>query len=165
MSLEAQQLDRGPFFRAALALLAFAIIAGSALDLAFARHWQSLEQAIAWGGIGLALAALALLRIRPTSRRVWASRVLAALVVIVALVGMWRHVVANYEAAPLDFRYETRWAQMSPMQQWWAASTGAVGPAPSLAPAVLAQAAVCVLLASVGVRTESEANSRPSGGV
>lgn len=150
MSTQVGPQDRGPFFRTAIALLAFGIIAGTALDLAFARHWQSLEQGIAWVGLGLALLALGLARFRPTSRRVWASRALAALVLVVSVVGMWRHVVANYETAPLDFRFETRWANMSTVEQWWAASTGAVGPSPALAPAVLAQAAVCIMLAGIG---------------
>lgn len=158
MSAQVEPQDRGPFFRAAIALLAFGIIAGTALDLAFARHWQSLEQGIAWGGLALALVALCLARVRPSATRVWASRVLAALVLIVSLVGMWWHVVANYEAAPLDFRFETRWAQMPPLEQWWAASTGAVGPSPALAPAVLAQAAVCVILAGVGVPTQAKSS-------
>lgn len=158
MSAQVEPRDRGPFFRAAIALLALGIIAGTALDLAFARHWQSLEQSIAWGGLALALVALCLVRIQPSMTRVWASRVLAALVLVMSVVGMWRHIVANYEAAPLDFRFETRWAQMSPVEQWWAASTGAVGPSPALAPAVLAQAAVCIILASIGAPAQRDSS-------
>ena len=59
-----------------------------------------------------------------------------------------RHVNANYEAGPLDFRFADRWDSLSGWRRWWEALSGGVGPAPPLAAGVLAQAALCVLLAT-----------------
>jgi hypothetical protein len=150
MTRDEHRGDRGPFFRAALSVLAAVILAGTATELAIDRHWQDVEQLIPWGCLVVAGAALALLSARPSPRRVWLSRGLATLVLVFAAVGVWRHVAANYDTAPLDQEFEARWGQMPELQRWWAASSGAVGPAPPLAPGVLGQAAVCILLASVG---------------
>jgi len=76
--------------------------------------------------------------------------VLAVVAVMGAVYGIYQHVLANYHAGPLDFRYESRWATMSAGSRWWAAISESVGPSPTLAPAVLAQAAACLLFATLG---------------
>ncbi|MSQ28513.1 MAG: hypothetical protein EXR51_10320 [Dehalococcoidia bacterium] len=58
------------------------------------------------------------------------------------------HVWANYDAGPLDARYETAWAGMSEIERWVTGLTETVGPSPPLAPGVLGQIGLALLLAS-----------------
>jgi len=138
------------FLRRCFLALAVAATVGTAVELALIRHWTSATQLIPWYALGgLALGAV-LLVARPRPVAVRAVRVLAVIVTLTALFGIYEHVLANYNAAPLDFRYESKWAAMSAGSRWWAAISESVGPSPTLAPAVLAQAAVCLLLATLG---------------
>ena len=136
-----------PARRMFLGLAALAL-AGTAAELAIGRHWKTLIQEIPWLGIGLATIALLLLLVRPSRGRVWLARLLAAGVIVVAGVGVWEHVAANYDAGTLDFRYADTWASMSWFSRWRIAATGGVGPSPVLAPGILAQAALCLLAAT-----------------
>ena len=68
---------------------------------------------------------------------------------MIAAFGMFEHVRANHDAGPLDARYSVRWEMMSARAQWWVAVSKGVGPSPPLAPAVLAQAALCLGLATL----------------
>ncbi len=63
--------------------------------------------------------------------------------------GVYFHVLSNYDAGILDFRYTAAWPTMSDLDRWWLAATGGVGPTPPLAAASLSFAALLVLLASV----------------
>jgi hypothetical protein len=130
--------------------LAVAATAGTAVELTLSRHWTSATQLIPWYALGgLAIGAV-LLVARPQPASIRVVRVLAMIVTLTALLGIYEHVLANYNAAPLDLRYESKWAAMSAGSRWWAAMSESVGPSPTLAPAVLAQAAVCLLLATLG---------------
>lgn len=86
---------------------------------------------------------------RPTARSVRLARVVAVVVAVAGALGVVEHVVANYDAAPLDYRYGARWPSMSMASRWWAAATKTVGPAPPLTPAVLAWAALCLWFATL----------------
>lgn len=138
------------FLRRCFLGLAVAATAGTAAELALTRHWTSATQLIPWFALGALAAGAALLVVRPRPGSVRVVRVLAVVVTLTALVGVYEHVLANYHAAPLDFRYESKWAAMSAGSRWWAAMSQSVGPSPTLAPAVLAQAACCLLLATLG---------------
>ena len=138
------------FLRRCFLALAVTATAATAVELALIRHWTSATQLIPWYALGgLALGAV-LLVVRPRPATLRAVRALAVVVVLTAALGVYEHVLANYHAAPLDFRYESKWAAMSAGSRWWAAMSESVGPSPTLAPAVLAQAAVCLLLATLG---------------
>lgn len=63
------------------------------------------------------------------------------------MAGVVAHVVANHGTAPLDFRYAERWDGMTALARWWVAASGRAGGSPPLAPLVLAQSALCLLLA------------------
>lgn len=130
--------------------LAVTSIAGTAVELALSRHWTSAIQLIPWYALGALAVGAVLLVARPLPFAVRGVRILAVLVVLTAAFGIYEHVLANYHAGPLDFRYESKWAAMSAGSRWWAAITESVGPSPTLAPAVMAQAAVCLLLATLG---------------
>lgn len=88
---------------------------------------------------------------QPRARR--AILVLGLAAVVVGVLGVGVHVWANLEAAPLDADYETTWATLPVVEQWWLATTGGVGPAPTLAPVVLIEIGLALLLASIRLRT------------
>ena len=133
-----------------LGLLAIAGLgsAGTAAELALDRHWGGIYQWAPWPAVLLMGFATALLLVRPTGRAVRGAQVACAAVMAVAILGVVRHVISNYETAPLDAVYGLKWDSMSPLDRWWAASSGGVGPSPALAPAALAMTALCVLLAT-----------------
>ena len=138
------------FLRRCFLALAVAATAGTGVELALSRHWTSAIQLIPWYAVGGLAAGAALLVARPRPVSVRAVRVLAVVVVFTAVFGIYEHVLANHHAGPLDFRYESKWETMSAGSRWWAAISESVGPSPTLAPAVMAQAAVCLLLATLG---------------
>jgi hypothetical protein len=130
--------------------LAVTGIAATAVELALSRHWTSAIQLIPWYALGALAVAALLLAVRPGRRSVRIVQVLAVVVVLTSFFGIFEHVLANYDAAPLDFRYSSKWATMPATSRWWAAITESVGPSPTLAPGVLAQAAVCLFFATLG---------------
>lgn len=124
-------------------------IAGTALELAFLAHWDGPLQLLAWVALGtLGVALLALPRTR-TSRTIRAVRGAALLGAAIGLAGVAIHVNANLESAPLDATVGPTWSARPLIEQLWMAATGAVGPAPTLAPAALVQTALALLLSTV----------------
>ena len=121
---------------------------GIGLDLAAERHWTQPVQLVAWAAVAATGVATALLARNPTPRRVRVARVLAGLVIVASVMGIWQHVAGNYDAGPLDFHYTDVWETLSEPTRWWLAASKTVGPSPPLAPGALAQAALCVLLAA-----------------
>jgi hypothetical protein len=136
-------LRRGLLWLAALTTL------GIALELAADRHWSQPIQLVAWGAVVASAAAILLLARARSPGRVRLARVIATAVVLSAAAGIWTHVAANYEAAPLDYRYAESWESLSEATRWWLALSKTVGPSPPLAPGALAQAGLCVLVASL----------------
>ena len=134
--------------RGLLALVALSI-AGTALELATVHHWQSPVQLVAWIALAALAVATGLLARQPTRVAVQAARALAVAVLLSAAAGVLTHVHENYEAGPLDQRFEATWGTMSEGARWWAAVSKTVGPAPPLAPAVLGQAALGLLFATL----------------
>jgi hypothetical protein len=148
--------DSATVLRRCFAGLAAVSVAATAVELALIRHWTSTEQLIPWVALAAVVVGLALLFARPGPRSLRAVRVLGVAVVLTSALGIYEHVHANYEAAPLDFRYTNRWATMSTGSKWWAAASQSVGPSPTLAPGVLAQSAFCLLFATLGHPALSE---------
>jgi hypothetical protein len=136
--------------RLGLLVLAGAGVAGTAMELAFLRHWNGLEQLIPWAALAVLAAAVLLVAVRPSAGRVHLGRAAGATGSAAGLYGVWTHVVENYHAGPLDGIYGPRWDAMTALDRIWTAATGGVGPAPTLAPAALAQIGLCLLLATLG---------------
>lgn len=134
--------------RTVLALGALSI-AATAVELAAERHWQTLVQDIPWVALGLLVVAFALLLAKPVRASVHAARLLAAAVMLFAVIGVYKHIEANHESGPLDFRYGGTWDSMSTASQWWKAASGGVGPSPVIAPLALANGAALVLAATL----------------
>jgi hypothetical protein len=140
--------DPAGAFRWALIGLAFLAMGGTALDLAMERHWDGFIKLIPWISLGVLLVAALLVAIRPRPAGLWAARVLAVAVVGAAAFGVFEHTEENRTAGPLDYRYSATWSGLPATDQWWKALTKTVGPAPTLAPGVLMQAALCLVAAT-----------------
>lgn len=142
-------MDTTSRLRRCLLLLAALGVVATAVELAMLRHWNTFVQLIPWFSLALVAAAIALVVARPSAGRIRVVRVLALVVLLSALFGIYEHTVANYDAGPLDFRYATKWATMSSGSRWWAAFIESVGPSPALAPLVLAWLSLCVVFATL----------------
>jgi hypothetical protein len=123
--------------------------AGIGVELAVSRHWTQPIQLVAWVALGAIGVAIALLLRRPSTARVRLARILAVAVMFSAALGIWEHVYSNYDAGPLDYRYADTWESLTEASRWWLAATATVGPSPPLAAGALAQASLCVLLATL----------------
>jgi len=120
------------------------------------QHWNGAMQLVPWVALAVLAAALAL-HAGPLDRvpRTCLVRVLALLVLATSLFGVLEHALVNYEAGPLDQRFADTWDALSIWLRWWYAITRTVGPAPTLAPGMLGQAAATLMLATVGQRAAS----------
>jgi hypothetical protein len=131
--------------RAGLLVLAGFVVLGTAFELYAARHWLSAVQLVAWAAVALLALAVPLAR-RPGT--VLAARGLAGLVLVASAVGVLQHVLGNYAMG-----FAAAQAQgLALPERVWAALTMATGHAPPLAPGLLGQGALLVLLATVGLR-------------
>jgi hypothetical protein len=122
---------------------------GIGVELAADRHWTQPIQLVAWGALAAIAVAIVLVASATSAAKVYLGRMLVVVVVLSAVWGIWEHVYSNYDAGELDFEYANTWANLSEPERWWLATTKTVGPAPPLAPAALAQAGLCVLLATL----------------
>jgi hypothetical protein len=138
-----------PLLRRGLLWLAGLTLVGITVELAAERHWTQPIQFVAWGAVVVAAIALALVVGSPTRGRLRLARVLAVTVMLSALVGIWEHVDGNRDSGELDQVYGDTWDTLPSTTQWWLAVSKTVGPAPPLAPGALAQAGLCVLLATL----------------
>jgi hypothetical protein len=148
--------------RAGLLGLAGIGVAGTGLELASIRHWGSVEQLVPWFVLGVLAAGIAAVGVRPCRVTALAGRLVGVVSVVGGSYGVIEHVVENLDAGPLDHDYAARWGSMSGAGHLWAAASGAVGPAPLLAPAILAFIGLCLALATVGLRPAVRRQHVPS---
>jgi hypothetical protein len=134
--------------RALMALTAIGVL-GAAFELATEQHWRSTEQLIPWGAIALLTLAVLLLLGKDSPRLVAAVRLIALVVLLASVFGVYAHVAANYDAGPLDQRFAATWDTLPVVTRWRYALTKVVGPAPPLAPGMLGQSALLLLLATL----------------
>ena len=146
MTTTATRRDRTALIRIGLFGLTVIGILATAFELASERHWNSPEQLIPW--VALAVLGLAtLLALVPSATARWVARALAVAVLGASIYGVLDHIAVNHDSGFLDQRYADVWASLSPVRQWWYAATKTVGPAPTLAPGMLGQTALLLLLA------------------
>jgi hypothetical protein len=138
-----------PILRRGLLWLGVATAGGIGVELAVERHWTQPVQLVAGGALSVVLVALLLMMRSPSRATIHIARVLAVAAMLSAGLGIWEHVYSNYDVGPLDFHYENTWDSTPEASRWWLAVTKTVGPSPPLAPGALAQAGVCVLLATL----------------
>ena len=139
--------------RASLSALTALGIVGTAFELATLQHWNGAMQLVPWAALVVLAGGLAVHAGRPGC--IYLVRTLAMLVLVTSLFGVLEHALVNYDSGPLDQRFADTWDVLSPWLRWWYAITRTVGPAPTLAPGMLGQAAVTLLLATIGSRAGS----------
>jgi hypothetical protein len=132
--------------RGLVALTVLGMLA-TAFELAAERHWNGIEQLVPWLALGV-LAAATALAVVPAGRGTTAARVLALVVLGASVYGVIDHVLVNYGAGALDQRYADTWDDLPLLERGWYALTKTVGPAPTLAPGVLGQTALLLLLST-----------------
>jgi hypothetical protein len=154
----ARRADPLHLLRGSLSALTVLGIVGTAFELATLQHWNGAMQLVPWAAL-LVLAAALALHAGPAGRvpQTGLVRALALLVLAASLFGVMEHALVNYDAGPLDQRFAETWDALSPWLRWWYAITRTVGPAPTLAPGMLGQAAITLILATVGQRSTSSA--------
>ncbi|MGQ0574615.1 MAG: hypothetical protein ACT4RN_10490 [Pseudonocardia sp.] len=139
--------------RTGVVVLAVVGIAGTAAELAAARHWGLPVQFVPW--VSLALLALALVLLGLLRRRAAALvRVIGVLVLGASGFGVYMHLATNLAAGAAT---RPDWAQLPPSTQWWLAASQSVGDTPPFAAGALGYAAALVLLATVGLRRPAPA--------
>ena len=121
---------------------------GTMLELALARHWKSPVQLLPWVFLGVVAWTLAAVWLRPTRPVVRSARAIAVVAAGVGMFGVFEHVKANYDAAPLDAVFGPKWDATSGVSRWWHATIESVGPSPSFAPAALVLIAAVLLVAT-----------------
>ena len=134
-------------------------ILATAFELATVKHWHNVQQLIPWASL-LVLAVAVLLVLLPGRRHRIAARILVFAVLGASVYGVIDHTVVNYNSGPLDYRFADSWDTLLPTQRWWYAFTRTVGPAPTLAPAILGQTALLLALASLIERRPADRTSR-----
>jgi hypothetical protein len=142
-------LDTPSILRLGVLGLALLGIVGTTIELVFLHHWEGATQKIVWPAMIACVVALALIVWRPRPTTIWVARGLAVVVLAIAGLGILLHVHENLEAGPLDRHYADTWDTMGAADQWWAAITNEVGPAPTLAPGALAEISFALLLATI----------------
>lgn len=149
----ARRADPLHLLRGSLSALTVLGIVGTAFELATLQHWNGAMQLVPWAAL-LVLAVALALHAWPTGRapQTGLVRALALVVLTASLFGVMEHALVNYEAGPLDQRFAETWDALSPWLRWWYAITRTVGPAPTLAPGMLGQAATTLILATIGER-------------
>jgi hypothetical protein len=134
----------------ALAGLTLIAVLGAGFELAAERHWRNGAQLVPWLALTLLILGVVLLLI---DRAYGTVRVLAAVVMVASAFGVLAHVSANMTVGSFSGALDG----VPAIGQWWQAFTKSVGEAPPLAPGMLAQAALLLLLATYVTR-------RPSAG-
>ncbi len=141
--------DPGLLVRRGLVALTAVGILAAAFELYGERHWNGAEQLVPW--VALAVLAVATgVALVPGPGARGTARVLALLVLGASAYGVIDHVLVNYGSGALDQRFAATWDTLPVLTRWWYAASKQVGPAPTLAPGVLGQTAVLLLLATVG---------------
>jgi hypothetical protein len=149
----ARRADPLYLLRGSLAALTALGIVGTAFELATLQHWNGAMQLVPWAALAVLATALAL-HARPAARppQTRLVRALALVVLATSVFGVMEHALVNYDAGPLDQRFASTWDALSVWLRWWYAITKTVGPAPTLAPGMLGQAAATLILATIGPR-------------
>jgi hypothetical protein len=163
----ARRADPLQVLRGSLVALTALGIMGTAFELATLKHWNGAMQLVPWVALVVLIGAVALHEWGPD--RTYLVRGLALLVLATSLFGVLEHAQVNHDAGALDQRFADTWDALSPWLQWWYAITRTVGPAPTLAPGMLGQAAATLMLATIGRRASSTAavprHRRPTSAV
>ena len=102
-----------------MALLVVISILSVAVALAYERHWEEFWQLVPWATLVLSGLALVALVVRMSRTTIRIARIVAVLVLVAALLGIWRHFDHNYVTAVMDQDYADRWGEMPVVERVW----------------------------------------------
>ena len=105
--------------RAGVLLLLASGRRGHGGNTSFERHWEGFWQMLPWVTLSVVTVATVALVIRVRKATVMLARVVAAVAMVMAIVGTWQHFQENYNSAPLDYRYTEDWGGMSMPERLW----------------------------------------------
>jgi hypothetical protein len=141
--------SEGPLLRRWLIAISGLAAVGTVLELLLLRHWDNGLEVIPFVSLAALGVAIAILAAAHSPRAVHVARLVSSVVAASGAIGVFIHVRANYEAAPLDFRFTDSWQTTAELIRWLLAATDTVGPSPTLAPAALTFAALALLAATL----------------
>jgi hypothetical protein len=122
---------------------------GAAYELAAERHWGEALKLVPWMAV-VVLAISVGTAFASSPRLVLVTRVLAVLVLGTSLFGIAIHILDNMHSGHLGPLYGPEFKQLPAIERLWLGATKTVGKAPPLAPGMLGQAALLVLLGTLG---------------
>ncbi|MYE47100.1 MAG: hypothetical protein F4X25_10260 [Chloroflexi bacterium] len=140
--------------RAGLLLLVVLGVVGSALALAYERHWLGAWQLAPWITLGIISVATLALVVRRTTATVWLARAVAVLAIVSAALGVWQHIDANLATEPAEDQHshshshgENEAGDASMVD----VVTGSAGHAPVPAALAIAPVGLALGLATIGL--------------
>lgn len=137
--------------RAGLLLLVVLGVAGSALALAYERHWLSAWQLAPWVTLGIISAATLALVLRQTTATVRLARAVAILAIVSAALGVWQHIDANLATEPAEDGHSHSHGPKEPGASMVDVMTGSAGHAPVPAALAIAPVGLALGLATIGL--------------
>ena len=146
-----------------LLLLALGVV-GTAATLAYERHWEGFWQMLPWVTLSVVTVATVALVIRVRKATVMLARVVAAVAMMMAIVGTWQHFQENYNTAPLDYRYAEDWDGMSAPERLWTVAGGYAGHVPVTAAGILLPIGLTLALTTVGLGARTPPSREASTG-
>ena len=141
--------------RGAMALLVVISILSVAVALAYERHWEEFWQLVPWATLVLSGLALVALVVRMSRTTIRIARIVAVLVLVAALLGIWRHFDHNYGTAVMDQDYADRWAEMPVVERVWTVTNGSVGHVPVPAAGALVPVGMTLWMTTLGLGEQS----------
>ena len=141
--------------RGAMALLVVISILSVAVALAYERHWGDFWQLVPWAAVVVSGLALGVLVLRTSQATIRIARIVAVIVLVCALIGIWRHFDHNYYTAVLDQDYSDRWEEMSVVDRVWTVANGTVGHVPVPAAGALVPVGVTLWMTTLGLGDKS----------
>ncbi len=138
--------------RAGLLLLVVLGVAGSALALAYERHWLSAWQLAPWITLGIISVATLALVVRRTAATIRLARAVAILAIVSAALGVWQHIDANLATEPAEDGHSHSHGPKEPAGVSMAdVVTGSAGHAPVPAALAIAPVGLALGLATIGL--------------
>ena len=138
-----------------MALLVVISILSVAVALAYERHWEEFWQLVPWATLVLSGLALVALVVRMSRTTIRIARIVAVLVLVAALLGIWRHFDHNYGTAVMDQDYADRWAEMPVVERVWTVTNGSVGHVPVPAAGALVPVGMTLWMTTLGLGEQS----------
>ena len=139
--------------RAGLLLLVVLGVVGSALSLAYERHWLSAWQLAPWITLGIISVATLALVVRRTTATIWLARAVAVLAIVSAALGVWQHIDANLATEPAEDQHSHSHSHgpTEPGASMVDVVTGSAGHAPVPAALAIAPVGLALGLATIGL--------------